>query len=205
MGCVGLIRIICRISRTLFPPNHITKTDRKCQQNRIPPSFPCSHFYLHYDDNSSPAKLFSILSRTIFRYPTTRRAPTGRSPAFVSVLIWFSCSLGRGSRLSPPLENRDAAPAPPSAHGGSGAGRGEPPAPHTHAPAGKHPAGEGCQTRAGASKHFPKHSFWLHFLVLYEMCVFTASFLAITTTRRVLSACASSTSSAVSLTCRCIA
>lgn len=82
MGCVGLIRIISRISRTLLPS---TVSQRQTENaSRIgfppPPPFPCSHFYLHYDDdNCFPAKLFFFPSRTVFRLPTSRRSPTGRS------------------------------------------------------------------------------------------------------------------------------
>lgn len=179
MGCVGLIRIICRISRTLFPPNHITKTDRKCQQNRIPPPlFPAHIFTSIMMIIPLPRNFFPSLPEPYF-VPPPPAGPPPDGPAFVSALIWFSCSLERGSRLSPPLENRAAPPEPPGRGPrgpgphhpiqAAGARRGKPPAPHTHAPAGKYPAGEDCQARAGARKHFRKHSFWLDFLVLYEI------------------------------------
>lgn len=170
MGCVGLIRIICRISRTLFPPNHITKTDRKCQQNRIPPSFACSHFYLHYDDNSSPAKLFSFPSRTVFRSPTSRRAATGRSGLCFCINMVF-LQPGAGVPAVPPSGQSRRAPraAAPAPQAGSGRWAREAPSPEHTSPAGKHPAGEDCRARAGARKHFRKHSFCLDFLVLCEM------------------------------------
>lgn len=167
MGCVGLIRIICRISRTLFPRTISQRETENASRIGSPPSsFPCSHFYLHYD-NSSPAKLFSFPSRTVFRSPTSLRVPTERSGLCFCINMIFLPPRA-GVPPVPPLENRAAPPEPPRPYRGIGRWAREAPNP---APAGKYSAGEGCQARAGAPKHSRKHSFCLEFSVLYEIRV----------------------------------
>lgn len=156
MGCVGLIRIIYRISRTLFPPNHITKTDRKCQQNRIPPSLSSAHIFTSIMMIIPLPRNFSPSLPAPYFVPAGPTPPPRDGPAFVSPLIWFSRSPGWGFSPAPQGESRCG---PPGAHHPiQGAWRGDPPPkPRTH------PAGEDCPAAAWARKQFRKHSFWLNF------------------------------------------
>lgn len=181
MGCVGLIRIICRISRTLFPPNHITKTDRKCQQNRIPPYPSPAHIFTSIMMIIPlPRNFFSFPSRTVFRSPAPAGPPPD-GPAFCLCINTLCPQLWGGGlaapsrriaprpaaprrcpRCPPRRDPRGATPAPATPSSLRGLGEGTPPRPlthtqtHTRAAGGKGTAGEEWPRRGWGEQTFPK-------------------------------------------------
>lgn len=187
MGCVGLIRIICRISRTLFPPNHITKTDRKCQQNRIPPYPSPAHIFTSIMMIIPlPRNFFSFPSRTVFRSPAPAGPPPD-GPAFCLCINTLCPQLWGGGlaapsrriaprpaaprrcpRCPPRRDPRGATPTPATPSSLRGLGEGTPPGPaHTHTHTHGQQEEKAQQVRngqdgAGASKRFPNRSFWLN-------------------------------------------